>query len=293
MRRHAPGAHRRWAAATARRSCSRSRTPWNPGTHSLITGLAPVGATLKLERTGVFPLWDGSMVADTVATAMTTASTGAFSYHTNPSTRPFVQSRKATALGAPKDTLSTSGTALPLSSSDTLFEVTEAADVLTATLTHTVPTGDDTLRNMDLVLLDPSGAEVARTDEFAQVSKLAWTGPDGQGVPAGTYTLRVENTAGVVPAYTLEAATADVLPVTTPRQFEQWTLTCITANGIAGQRPSASSAARRSTSATSARPASRGSTQASARKFTPEFLAEAATSPVVVTRCRQPGARPS
>ena len=43
------------------------------GTHSLITGLAPAGATLKLERTGVFPLWDGSKVADTVATTMTTS----------------------------------------------------------------------------------------------------------------------------------------------------------------------------------------------------------------------------
>ena len=108
--------------------------------------------------------------------------------------------------------------------------------MLTATLTHTVPTGDDTVRNMDLVLLDPAGAEVARTDEFAQVSTLSWTGPDGQGVPAGTYTLRVENTVGVVPTYTLEASTADLVPVTTERQFEQWTLTCITADGIAGQR---------------------------------------------------------
>ena len=184
----------------------------------------------------MFPLWDGSKVADTVVTTMTTTSTGAFTYHVNPSTRPFVQSRKATVLGEPKDTLSTSGNAAPLSSSDTPFEVTEAADVLTASLTHTVATGDDTVRNMDLVLLDPAGEEVARTDEFAQVSNLAWTGPDGKGVPAGTYTLRVENTAGVVPAYTLEAATADVLPVSTPRQFEQWTLTCTTADGIAGQK---------------------------------------------------------
>ena len=30
-------------------------------------GRAPAGATLTLERTGVFPLWDGSQVADTVA----------------------------------------------------------------------------------------------------------------------------------------------------------------------------------------------------------------------------------
>ena len=206
------------------------------GTHSLITGQAPAGATLKLERTGVFPLWDGSKVADTVATTMTTRTTGAFTYHANPSTRPFVQSRKATALGEPKDTLSASGNAPVLSSSDHELEVTEAADVLKATLTHTVPTGDDTIRNMDLVLLDPAGEEVARTDEFAQVSALTWTGPDGQGVPAGTYTLRVENTVGVVPAYTLEAATHDILPVTTARQFEQWTLTCIVGGRIVGQQ---------------------------------------------------------
>ena len=206
------------------------------GTHALITGQAPEGATLKLERTGVFPLWDGSKVADTVATTMTTTSTGAFTYHANPSTRPFVQSRKATALGEPRDELSTSGTAPALSDSDTPYVVTQDADILKATLTHTVPSGDDVVRNMDLVLLDPAGNEVARTNEFAQVSTLTWMGPGGTGVPAGTYTLRVENTVGVVPAYTLEASTADVLPISTPRQFEQWTLTCITADGIAGQQ---------------------------------------------------------
>ena len=113
--------------------------------------------------------------------------------------------------------------------------MTQPAAVLKATLTHTVPTGDDTVRNMDLVLLDAAGNELVRTNEFAQVSTLTWTGPGGQGVPAGSYTLRVENTVGVVPAYTLEAATHDILPVTTARQYEQWTLTCITAGRIAGQ----------------------------------------------------------
>ncbi len=204
-------------------------------THSLITGLAPEGAVLKLQRTGVFPLWDGSLVADTVATTMSTTATGAFAYHVNPSTRPFVQSRKAAVLGEPKDVLSTTGSAPPFVSSDTPFEVTEAADVLSATLTHTVPSGDDTVRNMTLVLLDPSGAEVARADEFAQVNALAWSGPDGAGVPAGTYTLRVQNVAGVVPLYALEASTADVVSEATERQFEQWTLTCTTADGIVGQ----------------------------------------------------------
>jgi len=205
------------------------------GTHSVITGQAPQGALLKLQRTGVFPLWDGSQVADTVATTMVAPSTGAFAYHANPSTRPFVQSRQASALSEPKDSESYEGTAPPLGSSEQAFEVTEEADVLVATLTHTVPSGDDTIRNMDLVLLDPSGAEVARTDEFAQVSTLTWSGPGGEGVPTGTYTLVVENTVGVVPAYTLEASTADILPIDTPRAFEQWTLTCIVDDQIRGQ----------------------------------------------------------
>ena len=39
-----------------------------------------------------------------------------------------------------------------------------------------------------------------------------------------------------MPLYTLEAATADLLPVSTTRQFEQWTLTCTTANGVVNQK---------------------------------------------------------
>jgi len=207
------------------------------GTHSLITGLAPAGATIKLERTGVFPLWDRSKVADTVATTMKATTTGVFTYHANPSTRPFVQSRKVTALGPAKDELSTSGNAPAFTESDHPFEVTEPADVLSATLTHTVATGDDTIRNMDLVLLDAYGEEIARAGQFAQVNTFSWTGPDGEGVPPGQYTLRVENLVGLVPSYTLEAKTADLQPSSTARQFEQWTLTCITADGrIAGQQ---------------------------------------------------------
>jgi hypothetical protein len=206
------------------------------GTHSLITGVAPAGATLKLQRTGVFPLWDGSLVADTVATEMTVGETGSFEYHANPSTRPFVQSRKANVLGEPKDTLSTTGQAPAFGSSDTVFDVKADAGVLSATLTHTVPSGDDIIRNMDLVLLDAEGNELARTNEFAQVSVLTWAGKEGAGVPAGKYILRVKNTVGVVPSYSLEALTADIVPQHTARQFELWTMSCVTEQGVVGQQ---------------------------------------------------------
>ena len=63
-------------------------------THSLITGTAPAGAVITVTRTGEFPLWDGSFVEDVVTTSMTVAEDGAFTYHVNPSTRPFVDSRR-------------------------------------------------------------------------------------------------------------------------------------------------------------------------------------------------------
>jgi hypothetical protein len=204
-------------------------------THSLVTGLAPAGARLSLERTGVFPLWDGSLVADTVATTMTVGETGRFEYHANPSTRPFVQSRKAGVLGEPKEAMATSGTTPPFSSQDVPFTVSEPADVLKASLTVTVPTGADTIKNYDLFLLDESGAVVAEATEWAVTNTLTWTGPDGQGVPPGTYTMRASNRVALGMAYDLEAATHDVVRDRTARQFEQWTLTCTTEAGIVNQ----------------------------------------------------------
>ena len=64
----------------------------NPATHATLTGTAPAGAEIGVTRTGTFPLWDGTPVEDTVTTAMV-APGGAFTYHVNPSTRPFVDAR--------------------------------------------------------------------------------------------------------------------------------------------------------------------------------------------------------
>jgi hypothetical protein len=205
------------------------------GTHSLITGAAPAGAQLSLERTGVFPLWDGSLVADTVATTMTVSETGGFEYHANPSTRPFVQSRKAAVLGDPQEPMTTSGSTPPFSTQDTEYVVTEPADMLKASLTVTAPTGAETIKNYDLFLLDESGTIVAEAREWAVTNTLTWTGPGGQGVPPGTYTLRASNSVALAMAYELEAATYDVVRDRTARQFEQWTMTCRTDAGIVNQ----------------------------------------------------------
>jgi hypothetical protein len=208
----------------------------NSATHSVITGKAPAGATLTLERTGVFPLWDGSLVADNVATAMTVQQDGAFEYHANPSTRPFVQSRKVAVLGDPKESFAATGSTPPFSSQDTPFTLTESADVLKATIRVTVPTAAETLKNYDLHLLDESGEVVASAEEWVVANTLVWTGPDGEGVPAGNYTLRASNGVALAMAYELEAATFDVVRDSTPRQFEQWTMSCMTADGLVGQQ---------------------------------------------------------
>jgi hypothetical protein len=127
----------------------------NTATHSQITGSAPAGTTIEVERTGVFPLWDGSQVADTVQTAMTVGQDGRFTYHVNPSTRPFVRSRRANILGEPREELSTSGTAAPFTSTDTAYVLEEPADVLKATVRAQQPAGADTVKAFDLFLLDP------------------------------------------------------------------------------------------------------------------------------------------
>jgi hypothetical protein len=206
-------------------------------THSVIRGTAPAGATLTVERTGVFPLWDRSMVADTVATAMVVGEDGAFEYHVNPSTRPFVQSRKAPLLGEPKETYEESGFVAPLSSSSTTFEVTEPADLVRATIRTAVPVDGQVVSyaQFHLRLVDPQGDTVAEATEFGPINSLSWSGPDGDGIPTGTYTLEISNSIAVTSAYELEAATQDVVSDHTARRFEQWTLSCLTADGLVGE----------------------------------------------------------
>jgi hypothetical protein len=206
-------------------------------THSVIRGRAPQGATLTLERTGVFPLWDGSRVADTVATSMVVGEGDAFAYHANPSTRPFVQSRKAPLLGEAKESFEESGFVPPQSSTTTTFEVTEPADLLRASVSTAYPVDGQVVSyaQFHLALIDPDGTTVAEATEFGPINSVSWTGPDGDGIPAGTYTLRISNSIAVTMAYELEAATQDVLSDHTDRQFEQWTISCLTDEGLRGQ----------------------------------------------------------
>jgi hypothetical protein len=101
-----------------------------------------------------------------------------------------------------------------------------SGEILKATVRAQVPAGADSVKAFDLRLVDPEGKVVAEARNFAAENTLTWTGPDGKGVPAGAYTLRVTAGAPVTPSYSLEAAMYDVASPTTPGSVEQWTLTC-------------------------------------------------------------------
>ncbi|MEV5960741.1 M14 family zinc carboxypeptidase [Kribbella sp. NPDC051952] len=62
----------------------------NPARHSIITGTAPAGAVLRLKKSFTTKTWNGTQLPDTLETTMTVPAAGAYSWHTNPSTRPTV-----------------------------------------------------------------------------------------------------------------------------------------------------------------------------------------------------------
>jgi hypothetical protein len=209
-------------------------------THSLLTGTAPAGATLSLTRSGVFPLWDGTPVGDTVATSMVVGEDGAVEWHVNPSTRPFVASRIAPILSEAVDTMEATGFAAPsahLVASNNQFVVSRDVDLITATVQGVASASGIAadLNEHHVKLLDPAGREVASATGFGASNSLAWTGPDGEGVPAGTYTVRVDNYLNPG-AYTVQAATYDIVGDRTPGQVEAWQLSCVTADGVTSTR---------------------------------------------------------
>ena len=65
----------------------------DPTTHSVLTGKAPAGATLRLQKTFATPTWDG-VIQDTLDTTMTVGPNGRYTWHVNPSTRPVVMDRQ-------------------------------------------------------------------------------------------------------------------------------------------------------------------------------------------------------
>ena len=192
----------------------------NPATHSVLTGKAPAGATLRLRKTFASPTWEGS-IQDSLNTTMTVGRDGRFTWHVNPSTRPVVMDRQVeTVSGEPVAEESWTGTTAPLQSTDQEFTVAQDVDLLEINLDW--PTPDD----LDLEVyrknadgsLTPAGSSGNAVAEKERVLM--------QDPAQGTYVLRVINFASVTPNWTLTAALFNAESSTVPGLVENWTLTC-------------------------------------------------------------------
>jgi hypothetical protein len=192
----------------------------DPATHSVLTGKAPAGSTLRLRKTFATPTWDGS-IQDRLDSTMTVGRDGRFTWHVNPSTRPVVMDRQVqTVSGAPVAEESWTGTTAPLQSTDQEFTVDRDADLLEIELDW--PTPDDLDLEVFRKNADGSLTQVGSSgNAVAEKERVLLQDPG-----LGTYVLRVINFASTSPDWTLTAALFDATVSTVPGLVETWTLTC-------------------------------------------------------------------
>jgi hypothetical protein len=188
--------------------------------HSVLTGKAPAGATLRLKKTFATPTWESS-IQDSLDTSITVGRNGRYTWHVNPSTRPVVMDRQVeTVSGDPVAQETWTGTTAPLQSTDQEFTVSQDADLLEVTLDW--PTPDD----MDLEVYrknaDGSLEEVGSSGNFVAEKERVLLQDPAQG----TYVLRVINFASATPTWTLTASLFEAETSTVPGLVETWTLTC-------------------------------------------------------------------
>ncbi len=201
-------------------------------THSVLTGTAPAGAEIQVERSGTFPLWDGTPFDDTVATSMVVGSDGTFEYHVNPSTRPFVAPRAYALDPAVPPTVqevsSTSESGITPAGgepTDVPIQVDPGMDSITVTLDADLFSDD-----YDLTLISPTLIVLGSSANGGSDEIVSFTRPGG--IQPGEYVARVVNFAAAGP-WNLEASVGVITqagedPVLdlTPGLTELWTVTC-------------------------------------------------------------------
>ena len=201
-------------------------------THSVLSGEAPAGATLRLRKTFPTQTWEGSF-QDSLESTMRVGADGTFDWHVNPSTRPVVQTRQLEVTSSePLESRQWTGTTLPNQSSDQEFVVSQAGvDLMEVNLDW--PTPDD----LDLTVFrknaDGSLTEVASSAGFVGEKERALV----NAPEPGTYVLRVTNFASVAPQWTLTAELFDTHQETIPGLVENYTLTCEKNGTVLQQKP--------------------------------------------------------
>ncbi|HEY0509846.1 MAG TPA: M14 family zinc carboxypeptidase, partial [Blastococcus sp.] len=189
-------------------------------THSVLTGKAPAGATLRLKKTVATSTWEGT-IQDTLNTTMTVGRDGRYTWHINPSTRPVVMDRQVeTVSGEPVEQQSWTGTTAPAQFTDQEFTVAEDIDLLEVVLDW--PTPDDLDLEVYKKNADGSLTEAGSSGNFVADKERVLL----QDPTQGTYVLRVINFASATPSWTLTASLFDADTSTVPGLVETWTLTC-------------------------------------------------------------------
>ncbi|MCW2578808.1 MAG: cpt, partial [Blastococcus sp.] len=189
-------------------------------THSVLTGRAPAGATLRLKKTVATPTWEGT-IQDTLNTTMTVGRDGRYTWHVNPSTRPVVMDRQVeTVSGEPVEQQSWTGTTAPAQSTDQEFTIAEDVDLFEVVLDW--PTPDDLDLEVYRKNADGSLTPAGSSGNFVADKERVLL----QDPARGTYVLRVINFASATPSWTLTASLFDAETSTVPGLVEAWTLTC-------------------------------------------------------------------
>jgi Zinc carboxypeptidase len=192
----------------------------DPSTHAVLTGSAPAGAVLRLQKSFATPTWDG-VIEDSLDTTMTVGPDGSYTWHVNPSTRPVVMDRQVeTVSGDPVAGESWTGTTAPAQSTDQEFVVDRDADLLEITLDW--PTPDDLDLEVYRQAADGSLTQVGSSGNFVGDKERVLL----QDAEQGTYVLRVINFASAAPTWTLTASLFEAETSTVPGLVENWTLSC-------------------------------------------------------------------
>ena len=199
------------------------------GSHSVVAGKAPKGATLRLTKQFETQTWDNQAnFTDRLDSTMVVGSSGKFTWDVNPSTRPAVAKRLVEILGTePVRTEEYRDRPAPLVNqyAEEEFVLTESGlDLLKVDLTWPTGVADD----LDLVVywVDPTGRRVevgssGNPPGEAESAKVVDPEP-------GTYVFEVHNYASTTPTYDIVAGLYDAVGTEEVGAgiAEWWTLTC-------------------------------------------------------------------
>lgn len=199
----------------------------NPLHHSVISGKAPAGAVLRLQKQFQTKTSSGAPVDDRLVSTLVVPKGNKYTWHINPSTRPEVMEHRVRLLaGAPSREETTTKSAVvwtPGDHVDIPFALTEAnAGAIKVNLDW--PTPDDLDLYVYYVQADGSLLEVGSSGNFVGEKEEALI----ELPEPGNYVLRAENYASTTTTFTMTAGVFSFVgeDVFGGNIVESYTLTC-------------------------------------------------------------------